>query len=338
MFLTDSSFFEHFRLPSHDEIFSLSEKMCSVLEEEKTVYRAVNEKGEPGALLNFTDKEIPVLLVPDLHARPQFLHNIIYSCPLFLNGLSVLDALEQGLVHLVFLGDALHSEKTRFRWDYAYADYLKGVYSGIAMKEEMEEGLSLLMEVYELKTLFPENFHYLKGNHENILNSDEGGDYPFSKYADEGFMVRAFMRDYYGDDVLYMISYCEKKLPLVYAGKNCIASHAEPFESYTVKQLINGRLESRVTEGLTWTRNDTAMENSVLDTEKNIYGKKIEERKNFFWFTGHRPVKADGNIAYRQNGRLIQIHNPSKMNFFAVRNENGFDPSCDILSGGVYGR
>ncbi|MCQ2572576.1 MAG: hypothetical protein MJ182_01645 [Treponema sp.] len=330
----DFTFFESFRLPSHDEIFSMSEKMTNLLENEKNSWRPVSSDGNPGSLLDFTDCSLPVIIIPDLHARPLFLKQI---CEYKVFDMTVLEALEKKLIHVVFVGDALHSEKTtKERWHLCEEEFEKDMVSGSAMREEMSEGLSLLMMLFELKTSFPDNFHFLKGNHENIMNVHEGGDFPFRKYAEEGRMVKAFVRDFYGDDVLYMLSLYEKNLPLVYSSKRCVVSHGEPRRTFTRDELINARLNPDVVSGLIWTENNEAQCGSVSNTIENLFGKN----DSILWFGGHRPV--NGKCALRQDGRYIQIHNPLRKNIVflngMLNGESDFDPERDIVSviGGVY--
>lgn len=318
-------FFET-RLPSHDEIFTLCEKMSDILENEKGdafPWRPVSSDGTAGGLLDFSNSDIPVLIIPDLHARHSFLKNVLNFR---IDGKSVLENLEEKKIHLVFTGDALHSEKTtRERWMNCYKEYENGIFSGPFMKEEMTDGLSLLMNLFLLKISFPENFHFLKGNHENIMNECSGGDFPFRKYVEEGEMVKYFISDYYGDDVLYMLSLYEKNLPLVYVSKNCIVSHAEPRRVFSRQEIVDARLEESVVSGLVWTANNEAEENSVENTARNLLGKKGQ---GVTWFGGHRPV--NGKYAMRQNGHFVQIHNPLLQNIVYIKSVHKFNPENDI--------
>lgn len=329
-FLTDT-----YKLPSHDELFSSTEKMIDVLEKEKIpecFWRPVNSEGKPGCLLDFRKVSIPVVIIPDLHGRIEFLNQI---CQFKINGKTVLELLEEKKIFLVFVGDALHTEKiTRERWHLCEEEFAAGESAGKYMREEMGEGLSLLMKLFELKIRFPENFHFLKGNHENILNLHEGGNYPFKKYADEGRMVKDFIRTFYGDDILYLLSIYEKNLPLVFCSPDCTVSHAEPFRCFSEKEIINGRLNDEVISGLTWTANNEALEDSVSQTLDGLYGKD----NHVLWFAGHRPVS--GSYALRQNGRFIQIHNPLNRNVAVVMPGEKFNPEENIVSvvGGVYER
>ena len=48
------------------------------------------------------------------------------------------------------------------------------------------------------------------------------------------------------------------------------------------------------------------------------------------YFSGHRPVKE--NYALRQDGKLVQIHNPHKQNIVLVEPEKNFDFEKDIIN------
>ena len=108
-----------------------------------------------------------------------------------------------------------------------------------------------------------DNFHFLKGNHENILNANFGGDYSFYKYANEGEMVRQFMLSFYNEKLLYLIAKYENLLPLVAAGKNYVVSHGEPADVFTKEQLIDAKFEDNVVEGLIWTKNGEVVSTSL---------------------------------------------------------------------------
>ena len=62
-------------LPSHEYISSLAEKASTVLENENTTYRPSDMNGKPGSLLEL--EVLPAIIVPDLHARPYFLEDIL---------------------------------------------------------------------------------------------------------------------------------------------------------------------------------------------------------------------------------------------------------------------
>ena len=328
-------FFNNIRLPSKDELLQKSKKSLEVLKNEDSLYRPLNIEGNPGGLLDFFSDSLPVIVIPDLHARPYFLKNILeYKILPEINFVksdkeeTVFSALENKLLRVVFLGDALHSEKTTVeRWKSALADFENDIYDGDFMKEEMKYGLSLLMDLMELKIKFPSHFHFLKGNHENIKNERSGGDFPFRKYADEGNMVKSFMEQVYGKETLDTIFQFEKNLPLLYASSSCFVSHAEPAFCFSREEIINSVLFSEVVTGLTWTDNGDAVQNSVIETISEISPVKFTE--NPVWISGHRPVQENYKSKYK--GAFIQIHNPLKQNIVMVSENKKFNPESDIV-------
>ncbi len=313
-------------LPSYQEIFDIADEVTDILMSEKTEYRPVASDGEVGGLLDFKDVTEPLVVVPDLHARPYFLLNILsYKME---SGKTIFEALEDKDIFLVFVGDILHTERnTRDRWTAAALEFAENIYTGPAISAEMKEGLSLLCGLMKLKIMFPHNCHILKGNHENIYNYTGDGDFGFRKFADEGNMCRLFIQDYYGDDILYMIHCFEKNLPLLFLGNKCLISHAEPKIPYSRKELIDARMLGSVVEGLTWTENDAAQEGSVEATIKNLTG--LEDCGDYVYLGGHRPV--NGNYKLRQNGLYIQFHNPGRQNVAIVKSDKKFNPNLDIV-------
>ncbi|MFA6856327.1 MAG: hypothetical protein WCR31_03865 [Treponema sp.] len=322
-------------LPSYEELLKIADRTASVLEAEDESYCPSARNGKPGALLDFTKlPELPLIVVPDLHARVYFLLNVLDFVPAegffdkYLKGKSVLEALELGAVRVVCVGDALHAEqRARERWLEALQDFDNGVIDGKAMREEMEEGLTLLELVMTCKCRFPATFHFLKGNHENITNRHGGGDFPFCKFADEGEMVMRFIRHVYGDDVLHIISYCEDILPLIAAFPGCIISHAEPRRAFTRDELINARQNPEVVAGLTWTENAGAEEGSVKAIMCGLLGSTGPDHA--VYLAGHRPVP--GRYALRQEGLFIQFHNTEMQNIALVVPGKKFNPDTGIV-------
>ena len=321
------------KLPSHEFILNLASDVSEILEKEVTDYRQKSSDEMPGSLLDFQKDNISMVVVPDLHGRPDFLFNILnFKLPKKIIGksLSVFKALKKGIIRLIFVGDILHTEKnSKLRWLLAQEDFFDGDVKGPSMMREMAESLSLWCGIFMLKQAFPQYCHILKGNHENILNASSDGDYGFRKYANEGAMVKAFIQDYYGDDVLYMIHCVEKALPLVVIGKKCVISHAEPKSAFTKEQIINARLDGEVIAGLTWTDNNEAEDGSVESVIRSLSDN--EDISNYVYLGGHRCVSS--KYECRQNGLYIQIHNPSNQNVALVNNNSDkrFNPDKDIV-------
>ena len=208
-----TEYFNSKELPSHDFIFELLNSAVSVIENEITYYRKASSSKTPGGLLDFLQNPLPTIIVPDLHARTYFLKNIFdYKLPKgFLpddfEGTTVLDGIKAGKLRIICIGDAMHSElRGRQRWLDALSEFKNNVVNGPQMTSEMLENLWILAMILDAKITFPEHFHFLKGNHENIMNDRGGGDYPFCKFANEGEMVYSFVKKVYGDDILMLTS------------------------------------------------------------------------------------------------------------------------------------
>lgn len=373
-------------LPDYGVFFDILTETLDVLENEDVSYRQKNDDGESGGLIDFKNDDKLTIVVPDLHARPDFLLNIL-NCkikfllskgdfktflkknPKIAKNLRVFDALKQNCARLVFVGDILHSEKNKLRWKKIEQEFENNIFTGKNICKEMGEGFSLLFALCKLKISFPQNVQILKGNHENILNKTENGDYAFRKFAEEGDMCRVFVQNYYGDDILYLIHCAEKNLPIVFAGKNVVVSHAEPASGFSKNQIVNANKFGEVTEGFTWTANGEAQDGSVETIIKNLFCDEISEfskdkAENCENENGENKIensenenreikigkienpqskKIEQNCVYlaghrpvkgdfelRQGGKFIQFHNPDKQNVAVVFSEKKFNPNENI--------
>ena len=329
-------------LPEHNDLLVLTDEAITVLERESDSYRPrqKTDDGEKGGgLLDFSDApELPLIVVPDLHARCDFFMHLMETPLSYLGigtddgesaeSLLVIDALAQKKIRIVCVGDLFHSEmRGRNRWLSAWNEYERGNYTSEPMTEEMQENLTLFQMVLRVKGAYPEHFHFLKGNHENILNESGRGNYPFIKFADEGNMVYDFMFSRYGDAILHMMSLWEHTLPLCAVFPGCVVSHAEPKHVYAKKKIIDYEENPSVVIGLTWTANDEADDASVKKTMANLLGKS--RAKNAVWLSGHRPVQE--KFALRQGGKLVQIHNPSLEQVAVILPGHTFCPDTDII-------
>lgn len=345
-------------LPEYEVLYGLLDKTGEILDSEFAFYRDCSDDELPGSLLDFQGQDLPTIIVPDLHARPLFLLNILnYKLPIdFLQknssvywsgdsvnsedsgkSITVFEALERKLVRIICVGDALHTEKsTRWRWEEAYLAFQENNFVSEPMKQEMTEGLALLCGLMKLKELFPEYFHFLKGNHENITNTTGGGDFGFVKYVDEGQMVKAFITEYYGEDILYLISYVEHSLPLVAVTSNVVVSHAEPRCGFSRDQLVNAHFDGNTILALTWTDNNAAEDGSVIQMIENLTQSTENPFEIYRYIAGHRPVKE--NFALRQNGLFVQIHNPLLQNIALVYCDKRFSPETDIVAVDIFNK
>lgn len=325
-FLTEHS------LPSPRDLRELVNSAITVLNSEPQELRPKDGLNLPGALLHigtFSKMPIPVILVPDLHARTDFFTEILnFKLPQDISpdkDLIVRDALAQGKLFLICLGDGFHGERRVIeRWHEAQEGWLNGNTLNKAIGEEMSESLSLMMMVMQTKCAYPNYFHFLKGNHENILNELGRGNYPFRKFAAEGEMVKEFMQKLYGKSLVKKYSDFEHRLPLFVYGSNFLASHAEPIIPFSLEELINGLLDDIVVTGLTWTSNNEAQEDSV-ESMLNIL---IPKNSDTLYFAGHRSIVSSYRLL--RNDKFIQIHNPKRHLISLIRPHRPFNPDTDM--------
>ena len=247
-------------LPEGKALASLVDKALAVLRAEAPDLRPRDGAGRPGGLLDLPD--LPVVILPDLHARPAFLCSVLTWRPplgLAAHGASgtpcLAELLGRGEAILLSLGDVFHSEGpgAARRWALAEEEYRLGWKGGCpVMDDEMARALACVELILSAKKAFPSAFHYLKGNHDNIANEDGRGDHGFYKYAEEGAMTSSWFAARYGKDLHAAYRALELSLPLAARGARFAASHAEPAFPLGPEDIIGYRDRPEVVEALTW--------------------------------------------------------------------------------------
>lgn len=313
-------FFNNFKpnvIPQKDDFFCLLTDVINVLQNEDEFYRPKNSKGFAGSVICFSDN-LPTIILPDLHARYFFLLKVLDFC---YNEVKVIDLLKDSKIRIICLGDALHSEiRGKERWIKALYQYENGNEQNEYMLEEMSEGLSTVYLIMALKKFFPNNFHFLKGNHENIFNEDFLGNHSFRKFVYEGQMTLDFMLSYFGFEFTEIYSKFEKLLPLFVKDTRFLASHAEPLKFYKLSKLIDASLDGNVIEHLTWTQNGFAPSKIV----KKFLKKYCKNFKKSWYFAGHRSIRDIYNL--NEENHFIQFHNSNKMTIAIISDKESFNP------------
>ncbi len=272
---------------------------------EDTSIREKDDQGQPGGVITL-NKELPTIIVPDLHARVYF---IKYLMNHLIDGKTVLELLFLSQIQIVCVGDGFHSERRcKDRWLAASIEFENEFNTHENIDMEMSENLGLMSLIIELKIKFPKLFHFLKGNHENILNEEGYGNYPFGKFTSEGIIVKSWISKFYGDDFLYKYSSFEKSLPLFVIGRNFLVSHAEPRHFYDRSQLINCYNNHDLIYDLTWTRDNQAEKDSVERMLKEFIDRQYLDEA--LYFGGHCSIT--GVYKLRANNKFVQIHNPER--------------------------
>ncbi len=303
-------------LPDFTDLNRILDAVNKTLSNENPLIRPRDSSREPGGLV-LLNQNITTVIVPDLHARTGYITSLI---DLEISGKSVLERIAEGSLQVLCVGDGFHSEaRGAERWRRALKEYKGGFRRHKNMDEEMKEGLSLMAMVMILKASFPDGFHFLKGNHENVANEEGEGNRPFGKYAWEGQMVRDWFLEFPGEDMLKSWADFEAALPLLAVGNRFLVSHAEPRKFYSRERLIEYRGDDELIFDFIWTGNGEAEEGSVNLMLEHYLG---TDSPGALYFGGHRPVK--GLYALRAGNRYVQIHNPER--YIAAVLESGRDP------------
>ncbi|MDC7225705.1 MAG: metallophosphoesterase [Spirochaetales bacterium] len=308
-------------LPEADALQNNLEAAISTMLHENN--RPRTRSGKAGSLVRLSPGGY-YIIVPDLHGRTGFF-NTVMNWKGF-SGRTVLTDMEEGFARVICVGDAFHSEiRGKKRWGRAMQEWIGGYKKHRNIDQEMKENLGLLEMIATVKTAFPDNFHFLKGNHENIANEQAEGNFPFRKYAHEGEMVKLWVQMFMGMDVFDTIYKWEKTLPLLAEGPDFLVCHSEPGRVIGRDEVINAYDNSEVIYSLTWTDNDRAESGSAAGTLNN-FDKHIPASRIF---GGHRAVK--GLYSSRQDGRYIQINRPDKWLIAAFTDMQVFNPERDII-------
>lgn len=282
--------------------------------------------GAPGGLVSLPG-HLPVLILPDLHARAGLLRRALEWIPPE-ESRSVLELLDEGSAFLLLLGDLFHSEgpDAPARWERAYWEYRTGYALHEAMDAEMVRALSALDILARILVRFPGRAACLKGNHDNSRNREGFGDHGFYKFADEGAMCAAWLSAFTPSEFRDALAGFEDSLPLAARGARFAASHAEPAFPRSEADLVEAAPET--VEALTWTANGQALPGSVEDCLEALLGLGAPAG-GARWISGHRPV--EGRYSLRAGGLLVQIHAPFRFQGAWVRPDRPFDPETDIV-------
>lgn len=312
--------------PEREAYLETLRGVLEVLGTEPGTVRPADPDGRPGGLV-LLDRDLPTIVVPDIHARMDFLLSVLaYRAG---GDRKTIDLLDEGRVQVVCLGDGVHSEgRGARRWRTALEEFQEEYRIHASMDEEMRESLGVMGMVMELKRCFPRRFHFLKGNHENITNESGSGNFPFRKFALEGVMTLEYMERFYGEEVVMAYALFEKALPLLAVGRGFLISHAEPGSFYDRESVIAFRRHPEVVSGLTWTDNDQAERGSVQKMLNCHLGEA--EGPRGWYFTGHRPVS--GHFRLRAEGRLVQIHDPEAFMIAHLPAADEIDPKRHVLT------
>jgi|GEM_PF-1494554 len=322
-------FFDIYNL---DSLKKFSEKQ--ELEEKKSyefsLDRAIEALKDTKGIVGLKNRDVPTIVVSDLHARRDFLVNALSQKDE--EGSTVLDLLKEGKINMICLGDGMHSEKSS-NWDVFDPNPTKGEgfreLNPKKLEKEMIASLGLMKIIMELKANFPDSFHYVRGNHDDIVGNVSG----FMKYVPEEFggesgIVKWWTKNHFGLDFLNKWAEFESRLPLVVKGKGFVASHTVPEEQLAIQQ-INDRDKKALWQML-WTDNTEFFD--LLPNPQQIFEGNLKNlgASNSTWIIGHRPVP---QRKYRRqfHDQLIQINSSQKQLVAIFSPDEIFNPEKNIF-------
>ncbi|MEW6280925.1 MAG: metallophosphoesterase, partial [Candidatus Eremiobacterota bacterium] len=281
---------------------------------------------------------VPTLVVTDIHGRRDYL---LQALEVQTPQGRVYDLLQEGRMNLLCLGDGMHSEgRARERWQEADRLAVQGDPAFLdLLDQEMVESLGTMKMVMDLKQAFPANFHYLRGNHDDVKGELAGNYRKYAVMNGESSLVREWMTRRLGEDFVERYAAFEDSMPLVARGEGFLASHAAP-SRVVGRQEVEAR-DRKAALALAWT------ENSRRDGNGNYLWETEEHRENLrqnmenlgaasgsVWFAGHRVVRDDeheGRFRSQFEGRLVQLNDPDEFVFAMVPAGGGFDPERDVF-------
>lgn len=310
-------------LPDKAALVKTLEAGLKILKNEDPAIRPTDKKNRPGGLIRLKSEEYYVI-IPDLHGRMGFFNAVMRWSGF--SGRPLFADMANRRAQVICVGDAFHSEaRGRVRWQKAMKEWSTGYKTHKHMDSEMRENLGLLEMLNVVKTAYPNQFHFLKGNHENIANEQGGGNFPFRKFAVEGEMVKLWVQTFLGMELFDIIYRWEKALPLMAEGQDFIVSHAEPGRGVSPDEVINAYETPDLIRDLTWVDNGQAADYSVAGTLHNF----AKDEKLSRIFGGHRAVR--GCYALRQDGRYVQINTPNSWVIAAFSDMKNFQPDNNII-------
>ena len=161
------------------------------------------------AVINLGNK--PTLLIPDVHNRRADFVKLLLENPG--DGESYLEKLARGKIQIILLGDLWHSENSDlwFKIKREYEDGWVGVRNYPGMDSEMANSLGLSAIIMKLKEEFPDNFHVVQGDHDNILSKSTRKVLP-EEYS-ESKLVGGWLKAKLGEKFITSYAELERRLP-----------------------------------------------------------------------------------------------------------------------------
>ena len=231
----------------------------------REAYRPLDKNERPGGLIELPDEKIPII-VGDLHAQVNNLLKILTEN-------KFLEGIESEHACLIILGDAVHPE-------------LPG------QMEEMDTSILMMDLIFKLKTLFPANVFYIRGNHDTFdADICKNGVCQCSLFKKRLLELR-------GKEYVTEMKTFYDLLPYVIKSEQFLACHAGPPSRKTSrKEIINLRQHPDLAKELISSR--LKRSNYFAGYGKSDvkrFRKNMKLTKSTPFIVGHTPLDQTGSI------------------------------------------
>ncbi len=241
----------------------LQDAVAKVLSLDESL-RPAGSDGRPGGLIEFARSEKrEFIVIGDLHGNFKNLRAILKDS-------DNLSKVRQNKAVLLFLGDAVHNDKTGFAY-------------------EMDSSIETMDIIIELLNEYPDNVIYILGNHDS-LNPQLS-----KRGIQQGLFWREALAKARGKRYVELMQELYDALPLFVIHRWFLATHAGPVRGgITRNELINVRHFDNYFWQLTWNRlNETRSTPSMkeygpedLDETRRLLGCP----KSIPFIVGHNPM------------------------------------------------
>lgn len=300
-----------------------------------------------GGLIELSD--LPAIIIPDLHARREMLSAILSTSlregPYA--GRQIFELLQQGQIHVICVGDIVHSEE---RANWVIND--DGEWTEELLDKEMVRSLGAATMMMHLKTQYPEHFHCLRGNHDDMAGEisadfrkfvglkyehDElvfvGGRPVITADRGESKIVRDWVldREGWGQPFLQHWASFDRALPLFARASYYVISHTLPLIPLLETEIRNPHRPREISLELTSRRGINEV--AIFGTLTNL-GIRVSTQR---WFHGHSRVLPEingGKYEESLDGLVVRLNNPRQHVFAyvpAFHEEQLFNPARDVF-------
>jgi len=229
--------------------------------------RPTDAEGKPGGLILFPPQLRPII-IGDLHSAKDHLIRILEHE----NNPADLKA---GRAALIFVGDALHDERT---------GYMK----------QMRSSVEILDYIFEIFLRYPGSVYYLKGNHDTF-------DERLRKSGIlQGVEFKKELLDSHGPEYVQAVAEFFDSLPLFLIGDGFVVTHAGPPRGGLVREeLVNIKKYPEKMHQLMWNRVNEFHGNPSLkeygEKELRLVLRQLDLPEDTPFIVGHNPIWNDGN-------------------------------------------